>query len=240
MRAQHELLPLREGYHSERDNPMPIDLITKCSYRRVTLLLALLAGLSSMGCQAPKASHSGFLGDYSQLRPNPDIEDAEYYQDPNKNLKDYDKFLIDPVIVHFAPNAKGIALDPAKVAELTDYARSQAVEALSKRYQVVESPGPGVLRIRAALTDIQKTTPALNIHPATKLSGMGLGGASMEAEALDAQTGERVFAVVDSRQGDRLAIGAGLSGLGHAKQVIDHWIGRFVKRMDEAHGYSDD
>ncbi len=218
---------------------MRIHRFAMCSCARVILLLAVLAAVSSTGCQAPKASHSGFLGDYTRLQPNPDIEDAEFFQNPNKNLKDYDKFMIDPVIVHFAPNAEGVAMDPAKVAELTDYARSQAVAALSKRYQVVSGAGPGVLRIRAALTDIQKTTPALNIHPGTKLSGMGLGGASMEAEALDAQTGERVFAVVDSRQGDRMSIGAGLTELGHAKQVIDHWIDRFVKRVDEAHGYSD-
>lgn len=219
---------------------MRIHRFAMCSCARVILLLAVLAAVSSTGCQAPKALHSGFLGDYTRLQPNPDIEDAEFFQNPNKNLKDYDKFMIDPVIVHFAPNAEGVAMDPAKVAELTDYARSQAVAALSKRYQVVSDAGPGVLRIRAALTDIQKTTPALNIHPGTKLSGMGLGGASMEAEALDAQTGERVFAVVDSRQGDRMSIGAGLTELGHAKQVIDHWIDRFVKRVDEAHGYSDD
>ncbi len=78
----------------------------------------------------------------------------------------------------------------------------------------------------------------MNIHPATKLSGIGLGGASMEAEALDSQTGERVFAVVDTREGNRLSIGAGLSELGHAQQVIKHWIERFVNRVDRAHGYS--
>ncbi|UCE61917.1 MAG: DUF3313 domain-containing protein, partial [Phycisphaerales bacterium] len=89
-------------------------------------------------------------------------------------------------------------------------------------YSVVDAPGPGVLRIRAALTDIKKTKPAMNIHPATKLSGIGLGGASMEAEGLDAQTGERVLAVVDTRAGNRLSIGAGLDSLGHAKQMIRH------------------
>ncbi|UCC32242.1 MAG: DUF3313 family protein, partial [Phycisphaerales bacterium] len=63
--------------------------------------------------------------------------------------------------------------------------------------------------------------------------------ASMEAEGLDSQTGDRVRAVVDSRKGDVMAIGAGLKPLGHAKQVIDYWIERFVKRVDQAHGYSE-
>ncbi len=203
----------------------------------MVVLAAMSSGLLT-GCQAHKAAHSGFLGDYSKLRASPEVEDALYYQDPAKSLKDYDKFMIDPVLVHFASNAKGTALDPAKLKKLTDYAYDEAAKALSERYTVVNAPGPGVLRLRAAITDIKKTKPAMNIHPATKLSGLGLGGASMEAEALDSQTGERVFAVVDTRQGDRLAIGAGLSQLGHAKQVIKHWIERFVDRVDKAHGYS--
>ncbi|UCC29394.1 MAG: DUF3313 domain-containing protein [Phycisphaerales bacterium] len=202
----------------------------------MVVLAAIYSGLLT-GCQAQKTAYSGFLGDYSKLRPSPEVEDALYYQTPGKSLKDYDKFMIDPVLVHFAPNAKGTALDPAKLKKVTDYVYDEAAKALAERYTVVTAPGRGVLRLRAALTDIKKTTPAMNIHPATKLSGLGLGGASMEAEALDSQTGERVFAVVDTRQGDRLAIAAGLDPLGHAKQVIKHWIERFVKRVDKAHGY---
>lgn len=202
-----------------------------------TAVLGILSLGSLCGCQVHKAAHSGFLGDYSQLRVSPEVEDALYYQDPANSLKDYDKFMIDPVLVHFAPNAKGTALDPAKLKTLTDFAFDEMTKALSVRYKVVTAPGPGVLRLRVALTDIKKTTPALNIHPATKLSGIGLGGASMEAEALDSQTGVRVIAVVDTRQGNRLAFKAGLSELGHAKQVINHWVERFVGRVDEAHGY---
>ncbi len=188
------------------------------------------------GCQSSKTAYSGFLGDYSGFRASADYEGALEYNHPTLTLKGYDKFMVDPIIVHFAPNAKGTALDPAKIKKLTDYAREELGKALSKRYQVVNSPGPGVLRLRVALTDIKKTSPAMNIHPATKLSGVGLGGASMEAEAIDSQSGKRVRAVVDSRKGDVLSIGAGLDELGHAKQVIDHWIERFVKRVDAAHG----
>ena len=91
------------------------------SVSRMVMLAAMFSGLL-IGCQAQKAAHSGFLGDYSKLRPSPEVEDALYYQNPGKSLKDYDKFIIDPVLVHFAPNAKGTALDPAKLKKLTDYA----------------------------------------------------------------------------------------------------------------------
>jgi hypothetical protein len=200
--------------------------------------LSILTCIAATGCQQQKTAYSGFLSDYSGLRPNPEVEDALFYQDPSKSLADYNKFILDPVRINLAPGAKGVSVDPAKLKELTDFAREEATAALSKRYQVVNRPGPGILRIRAAITDIELTQPLFNIHPGTKLSGIGLGGASMEAEAIDTVTNKRVFAVVDMREGNRLSIAEGLHEMGHPKQVVQHWVKRFVKRLDKAHGYA--
>jgi len=74
----------------------------------------------------------------------------------------------------------------------------------------------------------------LNIHPGTKLTGAGLDGASMEAEALDSVTMELIAAVVETQKGSRLSMSAGLSKFGHAKEVMKGWVERFVKRLDAA------
>lgn len=76
----------------------------------------------------------------------------------------------------------------------------------------------------------------MNIHPATRLSGLGLGGTSMETEALDIASGERAATIVDSQQGSRPSMTAGLSKFGQAKQVIDMWVECFLKRIGAAHG----
>jgi len=161
------------------------------------------------------------------------------YKNPTKSLKGYDKFMVDPIMVHFAPNAKGSGVDPIKLKKLTDYFLYEAISALVKRYRMVSEPGPGVLRLRMAITDVQTTQPMFNIHPATKLLGLGMGGASMEAEALDSMTGERILAVVDKRSGkpNLLPSADEFDELGHAKVAIKHWVERFVSRVDKAHGY---
>jgi hypothetical protein len=62
-----------------------------------------------------------------------------------------------------------------------------------------------------------------------------MGGASMEMELLDTQTGEQIGALVESQEKGRL--------LGeyykweNAKAVIDGWAKRFYNRLKEAHGY---
>ena len=189
--------------------------------------------------RAQSKRYSGFLGDYSRLKKSRKLEGAMSYESPSKSLKEYDKFIIDPVVVHFAPNAKGIGVDPFKVQQVAAYFHRELWQALSIRYQVVNTPGPGVLRLRAAITDIKTTVPLMNIHPATKLLGLGLGGASMEWEAVDSQTGERVLAVVDVRRGafNPLPSGAGFDEVGHAKEVMRYWVKRFVGRVDKVQGY---
>src|SRR5438445_10320291 len=56
-----------------------------------------------------------------------------------------------------------------------------------------------------------------------KMIGAGLGGAAMEAEAIDSVSKERLAAIVVSEAGSRLGFTAGLSTFGHAKEVMDGW-----------------
>jgi hypothetical protein len=182
-------------------------------------------------CQTtPERNDSGFLTGYSQLAVDPAFDDALRYQDKAVDLSKYSKIIVEPVVVHFAPNAKGTALEPARIKEVTDYFNQKISEGLPKlNLAPATQPGPGTLRLRAAITGIDKTVPIANIHPAMKLTGLGLGGASMEAEMLDSVTSKRVIAIVESRQGERLSFSAGLQTLGHAKQVIDYWVERAIK-----------
>jgi len=58
----------------------------------------------------------------------------------------------------------------------------------------------------------------------------------LEAEGIDTATGQRLFAFVHTRPGDRLAITEGLEAWGHAKQAMDFWAKKLVERLDKAHG----
>ncbi len=220
---------------------MQLDIMrrTITSSRWMAVLSLVVLGVLVACSGRPKVAHSGFLRDYSQLKKDPAAEGALTWLAPESTLRQYKNFVVDSVIVHFAPDAEGTAIAPDKLKELSDYFHNQVVEKLSEtgRYKVVNAPGAGVARVRIAITDIDKTTPAANIHPAMKLSGIGLGGAAMEGELVDSVSGERLAAVVDSKSGGRLGVTAGLKRYGHAQQVMEHWAERFVKRLDKIHGY---
>lgn len=197
----------------------------------IYLFVMIATVLMFNGC-ASKPVPIGFLTDYSRLEATSD--GSLRYINPNKNLGEYSQFIIDPVVVHFHEEAKGVLTDPETLTQLRDYMYDAIVNVLSDRYEIVSRPAYRVARIRVAITDVNRSTPALNIIPHTKLTGAGLGGAAMEAEMIDSQTGEQIGAVIDSKKGKRLSF-AGVTKWGDAKAVMDGWARRFRKRLDEAH-----
>jgi hypothetical protein len=108
------------------------------------------------------------------------------------------------------------------------------VKAIEDKYEIVYHTAPGVARVRLAITDLKKSGIVQNILPIGKAVGTGLGGASLEAELIDSQTGEQIGALVESQIGKRLSLD-GYATWGDAKAIMDRWAKRFRARLDEAH-----
>jgi hypothetical protein len=197
---------------------------------KLWMLLLMLGMLMLCGCGSKRMPTTGFLSDYSRLNSVSDT--MLQYVGPTSQFG-YSKFIINPVEVHFHGEAKATSMDFDKLNDLVQYMEGAMHNAILDHYQVVKQAGPGVARIRLALTDLDKSSPALNAIPQTKLIGTGLGGATMEGEILDSLTGEQLAAVVQSQKGKRLSL-SGLTKYGDAKAVMDDWAQRLVQKLDEA------
>jgi len=203
------------------------------------LLVALFIGLAPLlisGCAGPETARTGFLKDYSKLTPHPDIDGRFRYINPKMNVGDYSKFIVDPVVLNLSKEGKEEEIDQEDLNEQVTFFHGKILEEIGKDYQIVNKPGKGVARVRVAITHIDKTNPALNIHPGTKLSGAGLGGAGMEAELIDSVTGETIGSAIDFQKGSRLSLVAGLKWFGHAQAVMENWAEDLKKFIDKAHG----
>ena len=211
----------------------------------LSLIVFLLALHSSVVAENKgEIQVSGFLGDYSDLEPQPGDKDMLVYRKAEGVLEPYDKFVIDPVLIYFHPEAKGVGVDPAKLAELAVFFREAVVEELGRGgYQILEEPASGVARVRAAITDVNLTT-ATNV--ATKAAGMAagvgflipnvdVGGASIEVEILDSQSNERLVAVVDAERGRRFLNVKGMKKAGDARKAFKGWAREFRERLDRVH-----
>ena len=198
--------------------------------------MSFFAALLLSGCATPQAAKTGFLKDYSKLEPHPEIDGRIRYINPHIDAAKYTKFIVEPVAINLSEKGKARDTDPKELSRLAKFFRTKIIEELQKGYQVVQSSGPGVARVRTSISDVDKTLPLLNIHPGSKMMGRGLGGAGAEMELVDSKTGQRIAAAVDHQKGSRLSMGAGLSKFGHAEEVMENWAKDLKKWVDQTHG----
>jgi hypothetical protein len=217
---------------------------------RNTLLMVagmLVCGLL-VGCaSAPKETPTGFLKNYPQFQPGPSDGVDQIYTKPGMDLSKYHRVMLDEAQFFLKKSAAEQGIQASELKELSDTFHRAVFEALGNVYPLVTEPGPDVLRIRLALTNIETSNPAMNgittvlpvglavsvAKKATTGSYSGVGGASMEAEFLDSMTNERLVAAVDTFNGSKMS---GFSKLGATKEAFEFWAKRLRITLDKAHG----
>lgn len=183
--------------------------------RVAVLLISLVSVLAA--CAAP----SGLVDDFStfdQIGP----KGVYAYTSPDKSLGDYHSFIIETAAVKFNPKTQAWLVRPGEAEELGELVRHELEMALTfyGSYRVTGEPGPGVARLRSAVTGLYPRRSRLNISTPTRIRRLGLDRARLEAEFVDSVTGERLGAYVDARNIER--VGRGLEeGLPRPVQVGD-------------------
>jgi hypothetical protein len=201
-------------------------MITTLFSHRAGISFLMLAVLSILwGCASKTPPPAGFISDYSKLE---DVKDGHMrYVSPK--LKAYTTFMIDPVEIQ----VKREVLDPEKRAEVARYMHDSMENVLREGgYALTDDAGVGVARVCVAITDIQESKWYLNLHPASKLTGAGRGGASMEAEVIDSVTGEQLAAAIRTGKSKQFELNP-FANVGDIKAVIDKWAKAAAERLKE-------
>jgi hypothetical protein len=107
-------------------------------------------------------TRSGFLSDYARLAPVRGGDGIRCWRQANANWRSYDKVLIARMQVTLKPGQVK-SIDPSDLKTLLDYFHNALVTSLKPQWQVVDKPGPGVLVLRIALTDLTPTRVAESV-----------------------------------------------------------------------------
>ncbi|MBW1720381.1 MAG: DUF3313 domain-containing protein [Deltaproteobacteria bacterium] len=193
-----------------------------------------------------KAGYSGFLGEYPEFeRGREGVQDVWIKKDADWNR--YDKIMLDEVVFFFKEDSKYKGITADEMKELSDACAQAYIDAFRDGYTFTDKPGPDVIRLRIAITGVEKSRPVLNTVSTVLPIGIGLsivnkgvtgehlsvGNSSMEMEALDSLSSERLAAVVDFRPGAKWE---GYTGYGAAKAAFKFWAKRSRARLDELRG----
>ena len=204
--------------------------------RHARSLISIVSLGMLAACAAPvsEPERAGFLSDYSKL----EMQKEGHIGYIGDRMAEYDKFMFDPIEILFERDPENQIFSDDDIEELKAHLLNEVTEQLTKGddgYAVVTEPGPGVLRVRVGITEVEETIGVLNVTIYTKVTGLGLGGVAAEGEAVDSVTGEQIAAMVRWGSGSRIAR-AGLTKMGDAKLAIDKWSRDWRKRIDEVHG----
>ena len=228
------------------------------------ILAATLATTPAWAAQLSDYKAHGFLSDYSKLKPEGGDSDAYKYLDPKADGKKYNKVMVDRIKVYLKSDAKSKEIDPTELKELTDYFHKAIVKAMDGAYPVVREPGPDVLRLRVAITDLVPNKPEASVvtlvvpYVWVAEAGAGaaegkagstpfIGEATVEIEALDSESNKQLAAYIETRIGKKYNWTQGVgtaakdylkaySTWDYTKQGMDHWAQLIRDRLDAAHG----
>ena len=218
--------------------------------KRLSPLIAVLAlAACSVTTQQPlsqveDAPKSGFLDDYSLLQPGKEGQARLRYVNPSANWSSYTGIYIEPVTFISDANSR---VDPNEQQALTNYYYNTLKTHLSQVLPIVDRPGPNVLVIRAALTNVTSATPGLRtvsvVVPQARLlnaaqslatdSYVFVGSAQSEGEAKDGGTSTILAEMVDGRSGGMSIKNAGVWKWGDAENAMDYWASLAAKRLTE-------
>ncbi len=229
--------------------------------RARSIAVGLVLALAASGCAVTQPvavtdkNYCPFMGDalcaqlveakqpsrFSSGRP---FESVAYlhYVNPNAEWTKYKGVMLQPVTFWAGDDVK---ISSADQHMLADFFYQSLEKQLGAIFKLVDQPGPGVMRVQVALSDVTTATPVLrsismlvpqsHVLATLRLAASGtypfVGSAQSEAKITDSETGEVLAAAVDKRVGGGALTTAAQWKLGDAENAITDWSVQMADRL---------
>ena len=206
------------------------------------LLIVLLVTASSTLAMADREvktkDFSGWMKDYDSLKYNEERNAFLFFNEAKRGV--YNKILLEKVVIY---SEDGVAA--GEIAEESSAYLSKGLAAmLASRGVAASEAGPDVLRLKLAITAVEKSKEDLKAYNFVPVAAVFRGAqaatgnvstyidAMFEAEMVDSVSGDRVAATVakgieetEKRSGDALTFD-------DVKPTLDKWIAQYSKTLD--------
>ncbi len=218
--------------------------------RALKISLAVLLGVTFLATAAlaeEAFTRSGFLGNpsvYDLLQKVSGEGNAYRWIKPGADIQKYNKFTVDSVIFFLADKADYKGVDPQEMKDMCDAFNKEIVAAFKDKLPIVADPGPDVMRIRIAITNIQPSRPGASAITSIVPVGLGVslvkrgatggwvgsGNTAVEMSLQDSITNEVIAMGADSRAA---AFDQRFSKWGSAYDAFKFWSQRVAQAIFE-------
>lgn len=216
----------------------------------LTIGVCLLAGIG--WAKEKELKPSGFLQDYSLLSGDDPMKKVDWvYIKEDAKWPKYKKMMLDDVVFFAAQDADYKGLETQEMVDLSKAFHQAFITNLAGAVEFTDKPGPDVMRIRLAITNLKPnnslTGTLTTIVPvgfavstikyAATGSHIGIGSVSVEAELVDSQSGEVLGALVDEEMGKKYKVVKGMSKWAQIFDIFNKWGQVFRARWDQRMGH---
>jgi hypothetical protein len=176
------------------------------------------------------------------LTPGAEDQAGLRYLNPAAQWTQYNKIMLNPVTFWSGSSTR---VSPADQQTLVNYLSQQLTLQLGQKFEIVQQPGPGVMKLDAALVDMSSATPMLRtfsmmVPQARALSSLRflatgsfpfVGGAQVEIKITDSVSGDVLGLAVDRRIGGGAVTNAFQWRWGDAENAVNHWAEMATERL---------
>lgn len=208
----------------------------KTPLRNTLLCVAILGLAACASSQVDPSSYSGFLKDYSLLKPaeSPSGAPVMRWIDPDLKPEKYTRVYIEPSQFYPKPQPTQV-ISAQTLQSITRYFDSALKRELGKNMTLAQGPGPNTLIMRPAITAVSTSTEGLKPYEVIPIAlvaaavNTAAGGRDQsveiatEAAFLDAETNKVLAQVVRKGSGTALENEKTQLTLDDVKPVLDGW-----------------
>ncbi|MCX5815005.1 MAG: DUF3313 domain-containing protein [Proteobacteria bacterium] len=213
----------------------------------IVILLSLIAFGTGYADEPKK--YPG-LESSSQLQPQASAPETLIFKKEGVGAKKYIKFLFDPVEIYQGQDAGFSGVSLKDINTVADFMKSEFTRVLQGKYEIVEKPGPGALRIKLTLAGFELTRPALAVmtriipvalalnlgKSAAGMQGSFTGSVTFAGEFFDSETNTLLYAFLTKRGPNAMDVTAVFTGLDAAKTAITEIAEKFIETVDRIQG----
>lgn len=204
----------------------------------LVLVLAVSSTLAMAAREVKTKDFSGWMKDYDSLVYSEERNAFLFFNEARRGT--YAKVILEEVVIY----SKDGAAEGEIAEKSTRYLSEGLADLLASKGLAASDPGPNVLRLKLAITAVEKSKEDLKAYNFVPVSALFRGAqaatgnvasyidAMFEAEMVDSVSGERVAAIVakgieetEKRSGDDLTFD-------DIKPTLDRWLAQYSETLD--------
>lgn len=191
---------------------------------------------------------SGFLQDYTRLKPVPQKEGRYAWMAADAELRQYTKLMLPPMEIWIDRDAPYRGLSADVVQRLASIYQTSFARVLAPEFPVVDQPGPGIAACRFAITGITPERPAFrpidivpiraafNIVRAASGTSAQVARVSAEIECEDSVSHKLLLEAVITGVGEKKFVEGQPVTWADVEPVMASWAQDFKARLNAVQG----